>query len=434
MSAASASSLTGLLAELERSGVRLGLEAMRRILAALGEPQRRLPHVLVAGTNGKGSTAAYLGSMLVAAGYRTGLYTSPHLENARERLRLDGRAVSVRVLTRRLHRVIDAALRGGGDLPTYFEALTGAAFDLFADEAEVAVMEVGLGGRLDATNCGDPIAAVVSEIGVDHVEFLGTSEEDIAGEKAGVMRALRPVVSAVTSDRAREVLRRRAVDLGARWIDVAAEVTWRDDGHGMVDLTTPGHRYLLRPALGGAHQRRNLALAVRVAEVLRGEGWSRLSADAVRRGAERCRWPGRLERVALPSGHVVVLDAAHNPQGAAILAQALAASESPYRLLFGALADKDAAGSLAHLAEGARDVVLTTPPSRRALDPATLAGHVTGTPVVVVADPGRALTRALAGPPCQVVACGSIYLVGDLRRRLRRRFGVPLAAVAVPVA
>lgn len=427
-------SLPRLLAELERSGIRLGLDTMRRTLRALGEPQHRLPHVLVAGTNGKGSTAACLGAMLVAAGYRTGLYTSPHLEDVRERLRLDGRAVAGAELERRLRRAIAAAQQDGGEYPTYFEALTVVAFDLFADETDVAVLEVGLGGRLDATNCGEPIAALISEIGVDHVELLGTSEAQIAGEKAGVMRAGRPVLAAVTSAPARQVLRRRAAEIGARWIDATAQVSWREGADGRLGLATPAGRYRLSLALGGEHQRRNLALAVRAAEVLREEGWEGLSTEAIERGVERCRWPGRFEPVALPSGHEVVLDAAHNPQGARALAVSLKASGRPYRLLYGSLIDKDAGASLPPLAAGADDVVLTTPPSPRAADPATLARWVVGGKAAVVADPGRALTRVLGGAPCRVVVCGSIYLIGDIRRRLRRRFGTPPPAVDVAVA
>jgi dihydrofolate synthase/folylpolyglutamate synthase len=372
--------------------------------------------------------------MLVASGYRTGLYTSPHLEDVRERLRLDGRAVARGTLERRLRRVVDAAQEACGEWPTYFEALTAVAFDLFADEAEIAVLEVGLGGRLDATNCGQPTVSLITEIGIDHTELLGASEIEIAGEKAGVMRDGRPVLAAATVDAVRECLRRRAEAVGARWHDVTAQVRWRERSAGVVDFETPEAAYRLAVPLAGAHQRRNLALAVRAAEVLREEGWERLTAAAIGRGAERSRWPGRLERVDLPTGHEVVLDAAHNPQGAAILAAALAASGGSYRLLFGALADKDARRSLGLLAEGATDVVLTTPPSSRAVAPETLMESLRGPRTAIVADPGRALTRALAGEACRLVVCGSIYLGGDVRRRLRRRFGIPPPAVEVAVA
>ncbi|MCZ6508765.1 MAG: Mur ligase family protein [Acidobacteria bacterium] len=180
-----AASIRQRLGELEAAGVRLGLDVIRELLGSLGGPHQRLPHVLVAGTNGKGSTAAVLSSILVVAGYRTGLYTSPHLENVRERLRLDGHSITSAELARRLERVVEVAAGTLGELPTYFEALTAVAFDWFADEVDIAVMEVGLGGRLDATNLGEPIAALVTEIGIDHVDYLGGTEEAIAREKAG---------------------------------------------------------------------------------------------------------------------------------------------------------------------------------------------------------------------------------------------------------
>ncbi len=422
-----------LLRKLETSGIKLGLDSTRRLLAGLGGPEARLPHVLVAGTNGKGSTAALVSSILVAAGYRTGLYTSPHLETVHERLRLDGRSIGDAELVSRLERVIAVAAARRDGLPTYFEALTAAAFSWFADEAEIGVLEVGLGGRLDATNCGEPIAALISEIGIDHAEILGRSEHLIALEKAGVMRPGRPALAFVSSRSARETLENRAREVGALWVDVAAQVDWRARDSGEVDLRTPERAYRLRLPLAGEHQLRNVALAVRAAEILAAD-WALVSPAAIEAGISRCRWPGRLERVELPGGPVVLLDAAHNPQGANALCRFLDSGGDSYRLLFGALAEKDVDSVLPLLAERAESVILTRPESSRAIPPATLVGRVGVLPVTVVEDVGAALTAALEPPLEMLVVCGSIYLVGEVRQLLRRRFGVPAAAVDTNVA
>lgn len=422
-----------LLGELEQAGTRLGLEAMGRLLVALGEPHRRLLQVLVAGTNGKGSTAALLHSILTAAGYRCGLYTSPHLENVRERLRIDGRAVGLDELVERLQRVLGVAAAQVGARPTYFEALTAVAFDLFADETDIAVLEVGLGGRLDATNVGDPILSLITEIGVDHVEFLGRTEAEIAREKAGVMRRGRPVLSAVTSS-ARSELERLAQAKGARWIDVLTQSAVHDRDETTIDLTTRSATHRLSVSLPGEHQRRNLALAVSAAETLANEGWHRVTSQAIAVGVAGCSWPGRLERVPLDDGREVLLDAAHNPQGAAALADYLARYPARDCLVFGALEDKDVGAILPALAEGAERVVLTAPRSPRALAPEALIGLVDAGRAGVEIDAAGALDSALAGDEQRIVVCGSIYLVGDVRRQLRRRFGRPVAAVELDLA
>lgn len=422
-----------LLGELEETRVRLGLEAMGALLAVLGDPHLRLPHVLVAGTNGKGSTAVQLHSILTASGYRTGLYTSPHLENVRERLRINGRAIGARELVERLQRVIALSTEHLGAPPTYFEALTAVAFDFFADETDIAVFEVGLGGRLDATNVGHPILSLISEIGIDHVEFLGRTEVEIAREKAGVMRRGRPVLATVTSA-GRPELERQARVRGARWIDVLAESSVREVGDETIEVTTGAATYRLAASLLGEHQRRNVALAVRSAEVLAAEGWHRVTSSAIEAGVRGCVWPGRLERVALADGREVLLDAAHNAQGAATLAAYLAKHPERDCLLFGALEDKDVSAALPLLAAGAEWVVLTAPRSPRALAPGALLGLVDAARTRLEADVAAALDVALAGEARRIVVCGSIYLVGDVRRLLRRRFGRPIAAVDLDLA
>ncbi|HYO11855.1 MAG TPA: folylpolyglutamate synthase/dihydrofolate synthase family protein, partial [Thermoanaerobaculia bacterium] len=400
--------------------------------AALGDPQRRVPAVLVAGTNGKGSTSALVDAMSRAAGYRTGLYTSPHLETVEERLRLDGRTIGSGRLGELLAELVAVAEVETGSPPTYFEALTVAAFRWFAAErVDLAVVEVGMGGRLDATNVADPLLSVITPIAFDHREMLGDTLAAIAREKAGILRPGRPALAWIENEEPAGAVRTAAAGLGTALRFASDEVRiegvepqgWEGQ---RVRLSTPVRRYDLRLALLGDHQARNLGLAVRAAEVLSDLGFERLDARAIAAGTAACRWPGRLEVVDLPEGRRVLLDAAHNEAGAAVLAAFLARIGEPVDLVFGALADKDVRGMLSDLAPHARHLVLTTPPSPRAKPPEELAAlRPDPTGVLVEPDPGRALDRALGLGGGILVACGSIFLTGEVRKGLRERFGVP---------
>jgi dihydrofolate synthase/folylpolyglutamate synthase len=429
-----------LLHDLEVFGIKLGLEGPRRLLAALGSPESGLPVVLVAGSNGKGSTSAFLAAMAGAAGYRTGLYTSPHLETVEERLRLDGRAIAPERLAELLERVL-AGAAGLGGRPTYFEALTAAAFLWFAEErVDLAILEVGMGGRLDATNAAEPLLSLITPIGLDHTEHLGGTLALIAREKAGILRPGRPAIAWIEDAEPAAAVAQAAAELGAElaWgaerarIEAVEPRGWAGQ---TVRLATGAASYELAPALLGGHQAKNLALAVAAAERLADLGFARLDAAAIARGAAACRWPGRLEPVALPGGRRALLDAAHNTGGAAVLAEFLGGGRpvaGPADLLFGVLADKDAAAILGLLAPFAGRAVLTTPASPRARPPAELAEllPIAGE-TVVEPELAAALDRALAWGGETLVACGSIYLLGDVRRLLRERFGAPEAAVAM---
>jgi len=441
-------SAAAILGRLEASGIRLGLDSLGRLLARLGSPERRFPSVLIAGTNGKGSTSALLAAMATAAGYRTGLYTSPHLETVEERLRIDGRAVPTERLGDLLSRVVAAADSTTGGPPTYFEALTAAAFLWFADEeVDLAVLEVGLGGRLDATNLADPLLSLLTPVSFDHQEYLGDTLAAIAREKAGILRRGRPALAWIEEAEPADAVRTVAAEVGADLRFAPAEVRieaiepQRPPGRGQrIRLATPVGRYDLTIALLGVHQAKNLGLAVRAVELLAGAGFPRLDAGAVTRGAAACRWPGRLEEIEIPGGaggRRVLLDAAHNPGGALTLGAFLAGAAEiggPVDLLFGALADKDVRGILAPLAPHVRRFVFTTPESPRAQDPASLAGLLPdrpgGSPVEIYVEPQpeAALDRALALGGETLVACGSIFLIGEIRRLLRERFGVPAPA------
>ena len=458
---------------LERFGIRLGLERMARLLAALGEPQRRVPAVLVAGSNGKGSTAAFLAAMAEAAGYRTGLYTSPHLEEVEERVRIDGRAVDGGVLGRRVLQVLAAAEPPPADPPTYFETLTAAALVEMAERrVELAVLEVGLGGRLDATNLAEPALSLITPISLEHREYLGDSLAAIAGEKAGVLRPGRPAIAWTAEPEVAAALRAAADRVGAALrfgadeahIAAVAAVAPLAAGEAdrwagqRVDIVTASRRYRFEIALLGPHQARNLAHATLAAETLHDLGWERLDPAAIAAGAAAARWPGRLEVVELaPPGdrggggradsppdrpRRVLLDVAHNPGAAVELAAFLATLPTHVSgrrravdLLFGILGDKDAAETLAPLLPATRRRLLTRPPHERGRDPREVAALAPpGTGLKVEPDVTAALDRALAGgtegPPDTLLVCGSFYLVGAVRGLLRARFGVPPPTIA----
>jgi dihydrofolate synthase / folylpolyglutamate synthase len=378
--------------------------------------------------------------MVSAAGYRTGLYTSPHLESVEERLRLDGESIAPEELALLLREVLEASRREEDALPTYFEALTAVAFLWFAREkVDLAVVEVGMGGRLDATNLCDPVLSLITSISLEHREHLGNTLAAIACEKAGTFRPGRPALVWLEDPEPVGSVRAVAAELGTdlRFAPELVELrrigpeVW---GGQRVELATPRGGYDLWTALPGAHQARNLGLAVLAAETLAELGFQRLDSATIAAGAAACRWPGRLERVSLPGGRRVLLDAAHNAEGAAALGEALALLPGPVDLLFGVLADKDAADMLGRLAPRARRIVLTTPPNVRARRAEDLAALVAGRDGVEIEPvPVRALDRLLpaVGPAgATLVACGSIYLIGEVRRRLRERFGVPAPATA----
>ncbi|MFY9825927.1 MAG: folylpolyglutamate synthase/dihydrofolate synthase family protein [Thermoanaerobaculia bacterium] len=425
------------LSRLEGLGIKLGLERAADLLVRMGEPQRRFPCVLVAGTNGKGSTSSLLAAMVRAAGYRTGLYTSPHLENVEERLRIDGRAIGSGRLGAILADLVALAERETGSPPTYFEAVTLAAFRWFAEsQVDLAVLEVGLGGRLDATNLADPVLSLITPIGFDHREFLGNTLAAIAREKAGILRSGRPALAWIEDAEPAGSVQSVAEDVKADLRFASREVRIEAvEPHGWegqrIRLATPAREHGLELSLLGDHQAKNLGLAVRAAETLANLGFDRLDAQAIAAGAAACRWPGRLEPVLLPGGRRVLLDAAHNPDGAAVLARFLDRLDrraGAVDLLFGVLADKDYGEMLPRLAAQARHVVLTRPVSPRAKDPAELQSLLAGRDgVVVEPDLDRALDRALGLGGEVLVACGSIFLVGEVRKGLRERFGVPEA-------
>jgi dihydrofolate synthase/folylpolyglutamate synthase len=407
-------SLADWLARLETlhpSTIALGLERVRRVKDALGLAPT-FPLILVGGTNGKGSTCAYLEAILNAAGYRTGLYTSPHLLRYNERVRVAGREASDAELVAAFEK-IDAA-RGDTSL-TYFEFGTLGAMLQFIDAGvDVAVLEVGLGGRLDAVNVFDADAAIVTSVDLDHMDYLGDSREQIGFEKAGIYRAGRPAVCADPAPPASllEHARRLGADLRCVERDFSAQ---REDGLWTYRGQKANWPALPLPAMAGAFQLRNAAAALAALEAMH----TRLpvSESAIRQGLLAARVPGRFQRIARTPD--VILDVAHNPEAARALAATLREQPAAGRTLavVGMLADKDAAGVFAALA-GEIDAWWTcTPDSPRAQDAVALAvvlgAHAGDAPVSVQPDAGAALAeaRSAAHEGDRIIVFGSFYTV-----------------------
>ncbi len=427
-------SASEILDRLEVWGQKLGLDAIRELLGALGNPQSGVPTILVAGTNGKGSTSAALASLLTAAGFRCGLYTSPHLENVEERVRIDGTAITETELGCHLRRVLEAA---GAAPPTYFESLTAAAWLHFAaHRVDAAVFEVGLGGRLDATNVSEPVLSVITQIARDHTPQLGWTLTSIAGEKAGVMRPGRKCLTWRPAPAVQRELNRCAAVGGAELVDAGDEVEIHDQAQNQphLSLATSSARYTFRAPLAGPHQLTNLALAIRAAEEFCALPGRELDPEAAGRGLEAVHWPGRLEWVEIePSTgpRRILFDAAHNPAGATALRSYLDEVGIEFDLLYGALNDKQPERCLPPLAERANRVVLTAPDHARAMPPEALLPLLKTRNAVVETDAGSALKTCLAaasGPPRTLIVTGSLYLVGEVRSALRANYGAPAPA------
>jgi dihydrofolate synthase / folylpolyglutamate synthase len=404
------------LFSLERLGMKFGLENITALCEALGHPERAFQSVHVAGTNGKGSVTVMVETALRAAGHRAARYTSPHLVRVEERFVIDGREVDTSTLQDAVGSVQHAAesLMQRGTLaapPTFFECATAAAFVLFRDaRVDIAVLEVGLGGRLDATNVVHPLVTAITSIDLDHQAQLGNTLASIAREKAGIVKPGVPLVCGPVAAEARRVIEDVCAALGAPVIHVD-EPLLAARGLGTVELALPGR-----------HQRSNAAVAVAILDQLADQGVA-VSDSAMRTGLTDAVWPARLERLSY-RGRDVLLDAAHNPAGARALASYLREiGWSGVTLLFGAMRDKDAAAMVAPLAPLCARIICTTAPTPRAASASDLASSLretvgAGLPVLAIDDFAVALDRAVSTGD-RTVGTGSIFLVGPLRDILR---------------
>jgi dihydrofolate synthase/folylpolyglutamate synthase len=440
----------GTYAAAQPSGRKFDLEHMRVLCAALGHPERRVPSVLIAGTNGKGSTAATLASILNAAGYRTGLYTSPHLGRVNERIQTTREGVLTSIDDTdfaRLYTLVAATgtqLAATGALPwtpSFFERLTAMAFLYFAAGTDVMVLEVGLGGRLDATNVVEPMVSVITDIALDHQEFLGETIAEIAREKAGILRRNGTLVTLPQHPQANQAIGEVATALAVRGVNAAQYIppavrNLAGPTHPEAEL--PRNRYVLNledgplevdSPLAGQHQQRNLALAIATAVELRNRNGYNIGNAALELGIHATVWPGRLERIA-PD---LLLDVAHNPAGAWTLRAAIASlpEAQPRTLIFSCLRDKNI-GEMTRIlfplfdaSAGdplrRQDHIILAPiasPRAAAVEDLMAAAEELKVPALVAHDLAEALelARRLTPPGGLILATGSVYLVGEIRQ------------------
>ncbi len=416
------------LAERGRFGIRLGLGRTRALLRGLGEPQRTVRGALVGGTNGKGSVLALAGSALRAAGLRVGQTPKPHLVTYRERIEVDGRPIDAETFTRLVAEVLPVAERVARRLgePTEFELLTAVVFRHFAEaDLDVALVEVGLGGRLDATHAWDGGVAAITNVDLDHTDRLGPTIAAIAREKAPIIERGDRAVTGATGD-ALTIIRRRARRLDVPLIEVepAPLLDWDRDGI-VVDLPSLGPT---RVGLRGRHQAANVAVADALLDALEAAGIVRADGEARRAGYASATWPGRLELLVV-DGREILLDGAHNPAGAIALATALDdlrpfLAGGPFTVVTATMSDKDVDGVVAALAAapsmaGARIIATAVDLPRAMPAPELAARWAAARPGAsrprLAPDPQAALELALADRAGPIVVAGSLYLVGAIR-------------------
>ena len=410
------------LFSLKAKGVKFGIDRMRLLVAGIGHPERATPVIHIAGTNGKGSVAAMLESIFATAGWRTGLYTSPHLVKLGERVQVAREILTeaeIVAYARELQPVAEAVSQGSpDDHPSFFEFMTAMAFLQFARKhCDIAIIETGLGGRLDATNVVDPEVAVITSIGLDHCDMLGDTIEQIAAEKAGIIKPGKPVVIGRLPPEAEAVVRRIAGERGASVHSVRTVF-----GEDLADYPTT--------AFEGDYQRWNAATAVLVTRCLDAR-W-KLDADTVTRGLKSARWPGRWQRASI-GGRPLILDASHNPEGAGVLdaqLRALVAEDGRKPVVVtGVLGAARARPLLETISRYAAEIHLVMPQQSRAsgfeeleaLIPKTFAGRVTRATVAGVFPDAKTCT--VGGPNDTVVVTGSIYLLGEVMARIQPERG-----------
>ncbi|MGC2194882.1 MAG: folylpolyglutamate synthase/dihydrofolate synthase family protein [Terriglobales bacterium] len=422
------------------------LAHMRVLLEALEHPERKFPAVLIAGTNGKGSTAATLASILQASGYKTALYTSPHLVRINERIRINTAAISDDDFAG-IHDLVDRTaerLVTEHELPwhpSFFEMLTAIAFEFFAREKiDIAVLEVGMGGRLDATNVVEPRVSVLTDISLDHQKFLGDTLTEIAREKAGIIRPKGTVITLPQTPEANDVIGNTILTQSAKAVSAVPYVppvspnsapylfpsAQQKAGYvSRYPLQVMGKEITVETPLVGRHQLRNLALAIAAAEELSRQGFATITAATLESGIRETRWPGRFQVLPATVDHPeVVFDVAHNPAGAWALRSTVSATyeERPLIFVFGAMRDK-AVSEIAEILFPLADLVIATQVDNpRAASPADIREAARRVSVVIDDAPdvpsALAKARAAAGTRGLVVVTGSIYIVGEAMRSL----------------
>lgn len=397
--------------------VKPGLGRITRLLEYFGDPHKRVRAIIVGGTNGKGSVASAVSAVLSAEGYLTGLYTSPHLVSVTERIKINGHDISGGDLSRIVLAVRDAAIKTSSETPSYFETLTAAAFVYFAERgADFSVLEVGMGGRWDATNVVSPLVSVITNISKDHTEYLGNTLAAIAAEKACIIKRGAPVVTAA-SGTALRVITGSARELSSKAYVYGGD--FKSEGRGTENFRYEGPEWTLdglRSNLTGAYQMENLSVAIAALESLSTDSGIKIREESVRNGISRINWPGRLE--VLRESPPLILDCAHNPGGARALARSLGEiyPGTRFTFLIGMLKDKRGHAFLKELSPLAERVIFTEPPSERCASAETLSAAAAGAldcETNIVKDYKEAYNELLnLGSPACIT--GSIYLAGAI--------------------
>ena len=411
---------------LHRFGIKLGLSSITSFLRWLDNPHHRFKSIHIAGTNGKGSTAAIIESVLRRAGYKTGLFTSPHLVDFRERIKVKGELIPQRKVAEFVEEQRDYITERG---ITFFEAVTGLAFRHFAREGvDIAIVETGMGGRLDATNVLQPEVSVITNISLDHTQYLGSTLGEIAGEKAAIIKRGIPTISGVGKGEPLEVIedRCRGQDSPLRLLGGEGRLQVQEvaERGSRFSLQTRNHFYKdLWLNLLGRHQITNGALAIMTLEEVAKRGWV-VGETAIREGIKEVAWPGRLQVWSF--NPLLILDVAHNPGGTEVLVQALREIFPAKRkvILFGVMGDKDYPQMMEKLEEVADSLVLTRPATERAALPQSLAQRVKKVNFQLKEDLSQAIGWALYSLPPNGLLCvtGSHYTVGEAMAYLERGY------------
>lgn len=422
--------------EFNRFGMVLGLDRMEELLRRLGNPQDDLKVIHVAGTNGKGSVSKYLEEGLSACGYKLGLYTSPYIETFNERIRYDGADISDEDLEYYGQKVVSAAeamVADGLDSPTEFEVVTAIAFLYFADrQADITILEVGLGGIGDSTNVvKSPLASVITSISYDHMAQLGSSLAEIAVNKAGIIKTGCPVIANVPQRDAAKIIARKAYAMGSRLYDISgirAAVSDETPFSQKVSMELYEKSYSdVEISMVGRHQAENLKTALATLEILRKSGAVKLDREALYEGLKRARQPGRFEVIS--EDPLVIIDGAHNEAGAQALQETMAQHFAGKKILLvaGILADKEIDSIVKFLTKITDHIIVTEPDNPRKLAAEKLAEHVAdfGVAAEAVSDVEAAVHRAkeLADGYDVILFAGSLYLIGDVRRLWRNERG-----------
>lgn len=418
------------LANLTKFGINLGLERIRQLLSRLGNPEKSLKIVHIGGTNGKGSTTVLTAEILREAGYKVGMFTSPHLHDYRERMTINGQMIPkerVVQLVTKLRPHLEELVASGVEHPTEFEVSTTMAFLYFAEEqVDYALIEVGLGGEIDSTNVVAPLVSVVTNVGMDHMDYLGSDLPSIAKVKAGIIKANSVAVTAAERPEVLDVLAQRSREVGVTLWRVGDDVRWESRWSGELEqefdvFGIHGSYPKLRLSLIGQHQLRNAATAITICEVLNCEYNALIPREAIYTGLRKAQWPGRLELISLRPK--VLLDGAHNVDGATVLAAAL--PNYAYKrlvLCLGMLGDKEREQVVDILVPLADEVIVTKPNSPRSGDWEALAQHAAkhGKPVTIIEDTRAAVADAVQRLQEDDMLCvtGSLYMLAEARGEL----------------